>query len=62
MEHLLVMPVTPFEIMTGKVRSMAPVVLAACAFSLVFVVLAVIGSGLFGYARAQRRAAIGTMA
>jgi ABC-2 type transport system permease protein len=37
-EHLLVMPVTPFEIMTGKVWAMALVVLAACAFSLVFVV------------------------
>lgn len=38
LEHLLVMPVTPFEIMTSKVWSMALVVLAACAFSLVFVV------------------------
>lgn len=37
-EHLLVMPVTPFEIMTGKVWAMALVVLAACAFSLAFVV------------------------
>lgn len=37
-EHLLVMPVTPFEIMTSKVWSMGLVVLAACAFSLVFVV------------------------
>ena len=37
-EHLLVMPVTPFEIMTGKIWSMAVVVLAACAFSLVFVI------------------------
>lgn len=37
-EHLLVMPVTPFEIMTSKIWSMALVVLAACAFSLVFVV------------------------
>lgn len=37
-EHLLVMPVTPFEIMTSKVWSMALVVLAACAFSLAFVV------------------------
>lgn len=38
LEHLLVMPVTPFEIMTSKVLSMALVVLAACAFSLAFVV------------------------
>ena len=37
-EHLLVMPVTPFEIMTSKIWSMGLVVLAACAFSLVFVV------------------------
>ncbi len=37
-EHLLVMPVTPFEIMSSKVWSMGLVVLAASAFSLVFVV------------------------
>jgi len=37
-EHLLVMPVTPFEIMTGKVWAMGLVVLAACAFSLAVVV------------------------
>lgn len=37
-EHLLVMPVTPVEIMVGKIWSMALVVLVACAFSLVFVV------------------------
>ncbi len=37
-EHLLVMPVTPFEIMTSKVWAMALVVLAACSLSLVFVV------------------------
>jgi ABC-2 type transport system permease protein len=37
-EHLLVMPVTPFEIMTSKVWAMGLVVLAACAFSLAFVV------------------------
>jgi ABC-2 type transport system permease protein len=42
-EHLLVMPVTPFEIMTGKVWAMALVVLAACAFALV-----VVGRGLLG--------------
>lgn len=37
-EHLLVMPVTPFEIMSSKVWAMSLVVLAASAFSLVFVV------------------------
>ncbi|WP_435017992.1 ABC transporter permease [Tundrisphaera sp. TA3] len=37
-EHLLVMPVTPFEIMTSKIWSMGLVVLVACAFSLVAVV------------------------
>jgi len=37
-EHLLVMPVTPFEIMTSKVWTMALVVLAASAFSLTVVV------------------------
>ena len=37
-EHLLVMPVTPLEIMAGKVWAMALVVLIATAFSLIFVV------------------------
>ncbi len=37
-EHLLVMPVTPFEIMVSKIWSMGLVVLLACSFSLVFVV------------------------
>lgn len=37
-EHLLVMPITPFEIMTGKVWAMALVVLIATAGSLLFVV------------------------
>jgi ABC-2 type transport system permease protein len=37
-EHLLVMPVTPFEIMMSKVWSMGLVVLVACAFSLTTVV------------------------
>jgi ABC-2 type transport system permease protein len=37
-EHLLVMPVTPAEIMLAKVWSMGLVVLLAAAFSLVFVV------------------------
>jgi ABC-2 type transport system permease protein len=37
-EHLLVMPVTPLEIMASKVWSMGLVVLIACAFSMVIVV------------------------
>ncbi len=37
-EHLLAMPVTPVEIMTSKVWSMALVVLVACALALVFIV------------------------
>ena len=37
-EHLLVMPVTPFEIMISKIWSMALVVLVADAVSLIFVV------------------------
>jgi len=37
-EHLLVMPVTPFEIMASKVWAMALVVLVASALSLAFVV------------------------
>ncbi len=37
-EHLLVMPVTPAEIMSAKVWSMGLVVLLACASSLVFIV------------------------
>lgn len=37
-EHLLVMPVTPFEIMASKIWSMGLVVLTASAFSLVFVI------------------------
>ncbi|UYN93629.1 MAG: ABC transporter permease [Enhydrobacter sp.] len=36
-DHLLVMPVTPLEIMLGKVWAMALVVLVACALSLAFV-------------------------
>lgn len=38
LEHLLVMPVRPFEIMAAKIWSMMAVVLAASAFSLVFVI------------------------
>jgi ABC-2 type transport system permease protein len=37
-EHLLVMPVTPFDIMTSKVWAMGLVVLVACGLSLAFVV------------------------
>jgi ABC-2 type transport system permease protein len=37
-EHLLVMPVTPFEIMVSKIWSMGLVVLAASALSLMFVI------------------------
>jgi ABC-2 type transport system permease protein len=37
-EHLLVMPITPFEIMSSKVWAMALVVLGACAFSLIVLV------------------------
>lgn len=37
-EHLLVMPVTPFEIMTSKVWAMALVVLVATGLALVFIV------------------------
>lgn len=37
-EHLLVMPVTPTEIMVSKIWSMGLVVLVASAFSLIFVV------------------------
>ncbi|MEX1152688.1 ABC transporter permease, partial [Parvibaculum sp.] len=37
-EHLLAMPVTPFEIMTAKLWAMALVVAVACGLSLVFVV------------------------
>ncbi len=37
-EHLLVMPVTPFEIMTAKVWAMALVVMVATVCSLLFVV------------------------
>ena len=37
-EHLLVMPVTPFEIMSSKVWAMALVVLVAAGLSLAFVV------------------------
>lgn len=47
-EHLLVMPVTPFEIMTSKVWAMGLVVLVACTFSLTFVVRGALGVPIHG--------------
>ncbi|MBR0683855.1 ABC transporter permease [Roseomonas eburnea] len=43
LEHLLVMPLTPFEIMAAKVWSMALVVLVACGLSLTLVVQGLLG-------------------
>jgi len=47
-EHLLAMPVTPFEIMAAKIWSMALVVLAAAAASLLFVVQGALGMPIEG--------------
>ena len=47
-EHLLVMPVTPGEIMLGKIWSMGLVVLLASAFSLHFIVQGVLGVPIEG--------------
>jgi len=47
-EHLLVMPVTPFEIMTAKIWSMALVVLIAASFSLAFIVQGALGVPIEG--------------
>jgi ABC-2 type transport system permease protein len=47
-EHLLVMPVTPFEIMTSKVWSMGLVVLVASAVSMKFVVQGWLGVPIQG--------------
>jgi ABC-2 type transport system permease protein len=47
-EHLLVMPVTPFEIMTSKIWAMSVVVLAASAFSLEFVVRGLLSVPIHG--------------
>ena len=47
-EHLLAMPVTPLEIMTAKVWSMALVVLVACAASLLLVVRGVLAVPIHG--------------
>lgn len=47
-EHLLVMPVTPFEIMSSKVWSMALVVLVASGLPLTFVVQGVLAVPIEG--------------
>jgi ABC-2 type transport system permease protein len=47
-EHLLVMPVTPFEIMAGKVWAMGLVVLASSALALTFVVRGLLGIPIEG--------------
>jgi len=48
LEHLLVMPVTPFEIMAAKVLAMAAVVLVASAFALNVVVRGLMGVPIDG--------------
>ena len=48
LEHLLVMPVTPFEIMAAKVLAMAVVVLLASAFALNVVVRGLMGVPIEG--------------
>lgn len=50
LEHLLVMPVTPLEIMLSKVWSMGVVVLVASSFSLQVVVKGVLGVSIAGSA------------
>ena len=47
-EHLLVMPVTPTEIMLGKVWSMGLVVLVAAALSLIFMLRGLLGVPIEG--------------
>src|SRR5271165_4434119 len=47
-EHLLVMPVTPFEIMTSKIWSMGLVVIVTAALSLAFVVQGVLAVPIQG--------------
>lgn len=74
-EHLLVMPVTPLVIMTSKIWSMGLVVLAATAFSLVFIVqgllavpiegatsLFLVGAFLHVFAAASMGIFLGTLA
>lgn len=48
LEHLLVMPVTPFEIMSAKVLAMATVVLVASGFALNVVVRGLMGVPIEG--------------
>lgn len=48
LEHLLVMPVTPFEIMMSKVWAMGLVVLGACAFALYGVVQGILSVPIEG--------------
>lgn len=47
-EHLLVMPITPFEIMAGKVWSMGLVVLSISACSLIFVIKGILSVPIAG--------------
>jgi ABC-2 type transport system permease protein len=47
-EHLLVMPVTPFQIMTSKIWSMALVVLVSAAISMVVIVEGLLGVPIQG--------------
>ena len=47
-EHLLVMPVTPVEIMTAKLWSMGLVVLLATAVALIFIVQGALGVTING--------------
>ena len=47
-EHLLVMPVVPIEIMTAKIWSMGLVVLVGCCCSLIFMVQGVLGIPIEG--------------
>ncbi len=47
-EHLLVMPVTPLEIMVSKVWSMGLVVLVASAFSLIVVIQGMLAIPVYG--------------
>ena len=74
-EHLLAMPVTPFQIMTAKLWSMALVVLTGAAFALAFVVqgtlgvpiqgsvaLFLAGAGMFLFATTSMGMLLGTVA
>lgn len=47
-EHLLVMPVTPFQIMTSKIWSMGLVVLVASALCLIFIIQGVLAVPING--------------